>query len=716
MAAIVPPVSTGDVVELQADELRTTYQDGSPVRTLARGNVLVKLRDMSVTSESCQVDHPSQTAEFGGNVLLRFDDQEVHGASLTLNLRTRFWNLDTASAKIEPGTTKGYLVEPLTTAGSRAEGEPDKLTVFRSSATTCLLDHPHYDFTAKSMVIYPDNKVVLRDVTMHALDRRLFRLPRVVLPIRDIDRDPRLIPQVGQSAEEGYYLKTAFSYMGTRTQTGLLLLDFMTRKGVGEGLSHKWDSEKSKGMLEFYHIFDKSISQDTYTGRLNHNQQLGTLRTNVSTDFRSNSYLYAPRSKSMIQQISVSRDRPGANSGLNISRNTNDAFSKTVQLSGTLRHRQSFGLGTSGETSFGFSDYSSGMGHMRKLTSELRFSSDAKKFLWKLSTRKLSDLSDDAFIGTGRFSGIETLPELELSTDDGRLGGTLPLGLPFSTRLTYGKYAELPYETRLDRSSFELTSYPDVQRVTRSWTFDKSIGFRQYFYSDQTAQYNVSASAELRKRLGEKSHFGLSYRHERPRGYSPFRFDFLSRYRTADMFVDLKDDDRFSMRLATGYNIEDQDYPWQDITFRSNWKPFNALLLYTSTGYDLNQGRWRSVVNQIRVRSDNGFRLDIGTRYDPVRHKWSNVKTQLDVPVSDRTKLQAMMGYNGFSGTWEYRNLAITRDLHCWEASLVFMDQRGFYNNQSVTLNFRIKAFPAFQTVGNGAFGQMLDTSVGEVY
>jgi hypothetical protein len=290
------------------------------------------------------------------------------------------------------------------------------------------------------------------------------------------------------------------------------------------------------------------------------------------------------------------------------------------------------------------------------------------------------------------------------------------LGLPFSTRLTYGKYAELPYQTRLDRSSFELTSNPRVQDVTHSWTFDKSMGFRQYFYSDQTAQYLVSASAELRKKLGPKSSFGLSYRHERPQGYTPFRFDFLSKYRTADLFVDLRDNERFTMRLGTGYNIEDQGYPWQDITFRSTWTPFPSFLLYTSTAYDLNQSEWRAVVNQVRIRAGSKFRLDIGTRYDPFRHSWSNLKTQLDMPINSLTRLQALAGYNGFTGTWEYRNLAITRDLHCWEMSLVFMDQRGFYNNQSITVNFRIKAFPAFQTVDNGSFGQMLDTSVGQVY
>ena len=75
-----------------------------------------------------------------------------------------------------------------------------------------------------------------------------------------------------------------------------------------------------------------------------------------------------------------------------------------------------------------------------------------------------------------------------------------------------------------------------------------------------------------------------------------------------------------------------------------------------------------------------------------------------------------MAGYNGFSNTFDYRNVMITRDLHCWEASLVYTDQTGFYNGRSLMFYLRIKAFPIFKQFGIGPYGQAQDTSVGDVY
>ncbi len=75
-----------------------------------------------------------------------------------------------------------------------------------------------------------------------------------------------------------------------------------------------------------------------------------------------------------------------------------------------------------------------------------------------------------------------------------------------------------------------------------------------------------------------------------------------------------------------------------------------------------------------------------------------------------------MAGWNGVTDQFDYIQCMLTRDLHCWEASLVFVDQGGFYRDQSVMLNLRIKAFPFFRNFGVGTFGEALDTSVGQVY
>ena len=58
----------------------------------------------------------------------------------------------------------------------------------------------------------------------------------------------------------------------------------------------------------------------------------------------------------------------------------------------------------------------------------------------------------------------------------------------------------------------------------------------------------------------------------------------------------------------------------------------------------------------------------------------------------------------------------LTRDLHCWEASLTFVDQGGFYTNGASTSTSASRRSRCLDNFGMGNFGQALDTSVGQVY
>ncbi len=119
----------------------------------------------------------------------------------------------------------------------------------------------------------------------------------------------------------------------------------------------------------------------------------------------------------------------------------------------------------------------------------------------------------------------------------------------------------------------------------------------------------------------------------------------------------------------------------------------------------------------MRIRSgDDKFRLDLGTRYDTSLGQLSSIRGLLDTKINTKTHIQATAGFNGITNNFEYQNIKITRDLHCWELSLIFVNQTGFYEDKGIRLNLRIKAFPLYENFGQGTFGQVLDTSVGEIY
>jgi len=716
-----PPVETipdreTSFIDFTADDINTTLADGEPAVTNAEGNVTARFGDMLVKSDRVTADYRTNLAVFEGGVVFKVGPQEVTGDKIQVNMRTGEWSFLNAGTAINPQFAKGLLDAPIFAGGEKIEGiRRQELTASSSQATSCDLSEPHYELRSRSVSVYAGSRIVFRDVSVHVLDRKLFTLRRLVIPLRDVQRNPNLIPRVGQSVEEGVFVKAAYSLFGNRNQAMYVLLDAMSRKGIAQGLQYGYKLPVAAGLMQFYHLYDKNLSKDTLTGRFVHDQQLGTVKMNLTSNLRSHSYLYAPESRSYENQLTLTRDRGAATSRFVASQSTDTVFSRTSRLAGSLRHTQMFGASTRLDTNFDYTGYSDDSGTRARLQSNVLFARREERFDWGVTAQKLNDLSDEAFVGGGRFAGMEQLPEIAINTDTARLGGSL-LGIPARMKFAYGKYNELPANTSLDRAYFEVNTPLRRYALGSAWDFGLGAGFRQYAYGDDTAQYSVDASAELARKLGRVSTFALNYRYQQPRGFTPFRFDYVGRYNIVNARLDVRETDACKLSILTGYNFQQKEFPWQDAVLRLSVQPSPSFLLYTATGYDINRSQWRTLINQARIRAGDFFKLDVGTRYDTIRKKMASIRGQFDTQIGPKTRIQALAGWNGFRSEFDYRSLMITRDLHCWEASLVYVDQSGFYTDKSIMLNFRIKAFPLFKNYGVGAFGQALDTSVGQVY
>lgn len=698
--------------------VRTELDDESrPARSVATGPVTLRHRSITVTSdEGAEIDYKTNLAVFRGNIVFRVNEQEAKMTSLTLNLKTREWSGDGATTTISPQFAKGSLRAPVFVQGQRISGiGRQQIGLLEGDSTTCDLPHAHYHFSAGSVVVYPDDKIVLQDASMYALGKRIFKVSRFVISLKQLQRNPDLIPRVGQSVEEGFFLKTSYSFLGSRTTTGLLDLDVMTRKGIGTGIRNYWKSSASTGEAQVYHLYDNNTNQNTLTGRFSHSQDIGTLKATVSTDFRSNSYLYASDSKSMLNRFTLNRDRPGANTSLSYNQSISNYINRTSNVGATLRHSQRFGDAARLRANFDYIGFSSDQPTRARLTSDVILERNEKSFDWHISARQFTDLSDEAFVGQTGFGGLESLPEIGIATDTQRLRRTL-FGLPANLHFTYGQYTELPTNTELGRTYLALDTPVRKHQLSKTWSLGAGAGFKQYVYSDNTAQYSFDTSARLTKQLGPTSALNFTYRLQKPEGFAPLRFDYVGKYNVVNASLDMRDNQKFRMSLLTGYNFVQKDFPWQDVVLRMTVEPSKNLLFYTATSYDFNNSRWRTLINQIRIRSGKDFKLDIGTRYDTTRKKLATARVLLNTPLDKKTRLEALAGYNGFTSSFDYKAIAITRDLHCWEASLAYIDQGGFYRNKGLTLNFSIKAFPMARAFGLGPFAQADDTSVGQVY
>jgi hypothetical protein len=226
-------------------------------------------------------------------------------------------------------------------------------------------------------------------------------------------------------------------------------------------------------------------------------------------------------------------------------------------------------------------------------------------------------------------------------------------------------------------------------------------------------------------RMGREASFSLTQISQRPEGFTPFRFDFPYKQNRVESELLFARGQRFNVGFRTGYDLRaPKQFHWENLTMRLQWLPLPYTLLYLASSYDPNplglpisssvpQSHLKTVITQLRVRLPDSLKMDLGLRYDPARDGFPAAKFQIDTLVGRHWHFAGLFGYDGFS---RFNDFMIIRDLHCWELSLVRVDERSWRHEQGWRINLMIKAFPVFQNYGTGVSGQALNTDVGDVY
>ncbi|MHB9038925.1 MAG: hypothetical protein ACYC64_19985, partial [Armatimonadota bacterium] len=251
-----PPVgeAPGNYVYVTADDfVRTTFDAGKPVFTIAQGNVNARYQNYVITAPYGEIDYKTNIATFSGGVVFQTGTQKVLGEEASLNLRTGRWAVHTANATVGPQFAKGYLRAPVFADARLIDGvKRTSMFVNSGEITTCNLEHPHYELVTKSVAIYPNVRIILRAASFYVLGKRLITFRRLVFPLREVMNNPELIPKVGQTVEEGFYAKFAYPMWTSERQTGLFLLDMMTRKGIGTGIKQDYGLGNGSGIFQAY--------------------------------------------------------------------------------------------------------------------------------------------------------------------------------------------------------------------------------------------------------------------------------------------------------------------------------------------------------------------------------------------------------------------------------------------------------------------------------
>jgi hypothetical protein len=690
-------------------------------------------KEFVLTGDEATVDRPTHLATLRGRVVLTTPQgQKVTGDELRLNLQTREWSMHGGKTELTPELLQNGVLGSIFANANTITGVPGHYRLQSTDYTTCDLVHPHYFFRARSVDIYPGDKMIVRRATLYVLGHRLFTLPTLVFPLREhaVRRYP-ITPEVGQNQEEGYYVKSAYQYALKGGDLGLLKLDLLQKRGVGTGVQQAYRLAGGAGTLLLYGLIPIAGVAAERSGHLDHSQHFGSIRADFTGDYRQSDYQYAVANGTSTTTtgtgINLSRQVGGSNTALSLRQDQTTGFGTFSTLSSTLTQIQQFGHGLSG--TFG-ADYvtsnSSGLTggglNSSQVNSRMELKDHQRVYDLTLTANDSSNLSG----GTGRVStGLQRQPELSFETATTRLSNN-PIGriLPLRFLFSFGRFIEQPRVMQTERALFQL-DLTNKQLAAGSQSLDLNDMFRQSFYGDGGAQYVLGGTNKYTLRLGRYASYDLSHIFQRPEGFTPFVFDFPYKQNRVESELLFARGQRFNVGFRTGYDLRaPQGFHWQNLTMRLQWLPTRNTLLYLASSYNPNplglpisssvpQSHLQTVITQLRIRIPNGLKLDLGLRYDPARSRFPAAKFQIDTPIGRQWHFAGLFGYDGFS---RFNDFMIIRDLHCWELQLVRTDHRDWRTEQGWSINLMIKAFPVYSNYGLGVSGQQLNTSVGDVF
>lgn len=685
-----------------------TYTSPDGDTHVGEGAVHAQVKGYDIYTDRLVYVRSTKIARLEGNSRLIGENSEVTGGTIVVDLNTDTFYFENADARLSPEFLKGEAMDDVFLKAGSGSGTASLFTINKGLFTTCDREDPHTCFIVHSTKVKPNKWVELRDARLSVLDHTIFGVPYLVIPL--IEDGTRYLPDVGQSPDEGYYVKTRLStplpgesYFDTR-------LDYMTRLGPAIGLDYIYEALGIDGKVRSYTVLGRD---KTTTVSANHVQDLGPGKLTLDANYQNHNYLTAPQSILLNTRAQYVLPWFSGNTRMSWYRVGSDrAGFSSVNQSLTLSDQHNWNrlFSTQFDANLSRSESSSGTDSQRL---DLRFNTryDLETVTADLIYQRSIPVGGTA----GFFSSTDRTPMLTLKTDSRRMfGDAFGRTWPLQSELSIGELADPSTGGTITRLDFNLGMNRLERRGNSSLRW--SGGFKQGVYSDDTAQYVLDYNVGWSYAFHPRSRFDINYRNHRAFGFTPLSIDRTGRNDALSMDLQFQATSTLLLTARTGYDILQADrgnVPWQHLWFNSTWTPSKNMNVRTSSTYDTFNQVWSN------MRLDAGYtlgdmRVGLGTRYDGRRSVWGSTSLLVEGFRVGRTTFSTALDWNGYSERFEAQHYSIIYDLHEAELVLDYMDNNvGFRAGKQLALFFRLKAFPTRSPFGSGTRGQAIGGGTG---
>lgn len=656
-------------------------------------------------AESVKGNRDTQIFTFSGNVRIIGEDETVVGESVTVNFKNKTFHATYGKAQLKPNLLQRQVTGDVFVSGKEAFGDRKKVFGKDTLFTTCDHEKPHYSFDAESSTVEPNREAVLKKVKISVLGKTIITLPVLWIPLGD--RSFKYLPQIGQSPDEGYYIKNTYGFPMRGDDRGAIRTDYMSKLGFGLGANYYYRNKTMNGITKVYSVLGnvKTVSISNQ-----HEQRLGWATLLLDNDIQRNNYLSAPGSSIINTRAQLKFPRFTTFS-FNEQKQLSNGFNSYNQTVTINDARQTKRTSTSLDVTFNRSGGSSGIG---RETADVRFmgTQDVKSGMFSLEYQRTIPVG----AVSNFFPSADKTPVLSFRTDSTKLFGREAFQtFPFRTEVSIGEYLDPILKQRFTRSVFDLGFNRGI-RDKGNWRWDFNGDFRQTFASDDTAQYRMTMGQNVTYAIDKKVTFNIRYSYLRPFGYSPLAIDRTGNTNTISTDLSIQKNSKSSFGIQTGYDFIRGDtgqLAWQQVGIRSDYKLGRSFSFRTLTSYDTLNQVWSNFRMDTTWQSPT-ISASLGARYDGIRHTWSTINAYLDGIEYGKTKLGTVLNFNGYTGRFDSQQYNLVYDLHCAEAIFTVADYgSGFRAGREIGFFIRLKSIPFDSSFGRGRLGQVLGSGSG---
>ena len=657
-------------------------------KIVAEGNVSITYGDVKLSCDEIEVNTKTRTALCRGNVRIEHEEGVLTGDLIQYDFNK------------QEGKVLGGEVDAFPWFGQAKEtakvGENEYL-LRDGFVTTCDLDEPHYRIKAGEIRVFPDEKVIAKNVTVYIGKVPVLWFPYYYHPVIQSRAKVQFIP--GWNTDWGYFLLSAWRFYIKGNTRVDVIGDYRTKKGFAEGanLYYYMDDVGLKGLgqgfLRTYFIQQNDIGTYDPTSFRDGNddvqkrqvvqwkhridfdpETVGILEFNkYSDEFVLKDYFYdeyeenPDKAQNYATIISSKRNYSFL---LNVEKRFNDFYTVTEKLPELKLDVPDQRLW---ETPFYYSQESSATVFSKQYKGEQH----PPEKVDRLDTfHKLSYVTKIFFLNITPFGTLrETL--YTRTKWEGKAVGRTAFGGGVNVFSRFHRIYDVTTNMwNMDINGLRHIIVPSATYFhTHQPTVDKDNLYQMDDIDKLEKENGITFSLE--NKLQTKRHEG-----------GELRSVDLVRFIMSTDFLFRMEKDRFKFEKEgkfdkVKFDLELNPYKWFYIDSELEVRPENQAVKAGSV--------------EASIRPWDGFSFDFGYRYEK---KAPDPRNQLTFDLFYRLNPKWAVGlYERFDlqdGVIEEQQISIVRDLHCWEVEFVYdVDGPNFFKDDfTIWFAFKIKAFP----------------------